>query len=143
MLRRSVQNSIILIMIGFLTVINAPGVYSQKLDLIDILSIKSPSPSTLLLQAQAPEKTDEKTKTDSTESQSETEAENEIEEAEVLVDGEAIFTIQTTLGEITPEVRAKDIQTKIIIKLHVFVKNIFQVYVFCLNKDKRVDIEAT
>ncbi|MDJ0582617.1 mechanosensitive ion channel family protein [Crocosphaera sp.] len=91
--------TIIGLIVSFLTVIIVPSFHSYTLA-FNYLSYTI-TPSSSIIVAQSSEKDEEKT------AEEEEKNAEEVEEADVLVDGKAIFTIKTFLGELSPEVRAK------------------------------------
>ena len=143
MLRNLMRNLIILLTIACCFIINPFKVHSQSFSPLDFSTEKqSPAISSL---AQISQNTNPKPPVDSTQPQDQTldeeidpsssetdlkqnrgrrdnsEEEEKFEPAEVNIDGTTLFTIQDTLGEVTPKQRA----TEIVDKIHKVADNDF------------------
>ena len=99
--------TIVGLIVSCLTVIIAPSFDSYSLE-FNYLS-HSITPSSSIILAQSSKKSEESlTEEDGEKTTEEAEKDSvEVQEADVLVDGKAIFTIKTSLGELSPESRAK------------------------------------
>lgn len=98
--------TIICLLIGFLTVIITPWVYSQTLD---FKNINYDTTSSIII-AQSSEESEESITEENEQKTTDEEAktDEEVQEADVLVDGKTIFTIKSNLGDLSPEDRAKE-----------------------------------
>lgn len=99
--------TIVGLIVSCLTVIIAPSFDSYSLE-FNYLS-HSITPSSSIILAQSSKKSEESlTEEDGEKTTEEAEKDSvEVQEADVLVDRKAIFTIKTSLGELSPESRAK------------------------------------
>ncbi|WP_107668863.1 mechanosensitive ion channel family protein [Cyanothece sp. BG0011] len=96
----------ICLLIGFLTVITAPWVYSQSLDFNNIN--QGITSSIIIAQSsEEPEASVTDENGDKTTEEEEEKSSEEVEEADVLLDGKTVFTIKSALGDVSPENRAK------------------------------------
>ena len=94
--------TIVGLIVSCLTVIIAPSFDSYSLE-FNYLS-HSITPSSSIILAQSSKKSEESlTEEDGEKTTEEAEKDSvEVQEADVLVDGKAIFTIKTSLGELSP-----------------------------------------
>ncbi|MEL4895730.1 mechanosensitive ion channel family protein [Crocosphaera sp. Alani8] len=90
------------LIVYFLTVIITPNINSQPLGFKN--SIYATNSSSSIIVAQSSEESQEGEQKTAEEAE---ENQEEFEEADVLVDGKIIFTVKSSLGELSPEARAK------------------------------------